>query len=325
MKQRTLSPNSASGGFSLVELMIALALGLVLVLGLSSVFISSKQGYRVQESSGRMQESLRFALDIIGRELRHADFWAGVSASEVNNGVPGSSSAACDPPWHADPAFGIEGFDGGAASPAAGCTVGSYVANSDVLVTRYADPNDLPTAAYLAAPANADQLIVRTLVGRNAYLFEAADLATAIAQVPDLAGAFNHRFRSVALSLGVPTGDTTPTLYACDSQLSCGDGGNPQQMVNGVEQMQFAYGVDTNGDLAADVFRAAGAMAAADWGNVIAVRAGLVIRGDEVDEFLDTQTYNLPGGFSYTPAAADQRFQRRVVVKDFQVRNRTRN
>ena len=66
-------------------------------------------------------------------------------------------------------------------------------------------------------------------------------------------------------------------------------------------------------------------MAAADWDDVIAVRVGLVIRGDELDEFTDTQTYELPGGFSYTPAAADQRFQRRVIVKDFQVRNRTRN
>ena len=200
----------ASRGFSLVELMVAVTLGLVLMLGLSSVFISSKQGYRVQESSGRMQESLRFALDIIGRELRHADFWAGVPASEVRNGVSGTSAAACDVPWHANPALGIEGFDGGASSPAAGCTVGSYVANSDVLVTRYADPNELPTAAYLSAAANADQLIVRTLVGRNAYLFEAADLAEAIAAVPDLAGPSIIVFVRWRCLLASPPATTSP-------------------------------------------------------------------------------------------------------------------
>ena len=61
-------------GMTLVELLIALALSLALLVALSSVYIAVKQSFRFQENTGRLQEDAVFALDLISRELRMAGF-----------------------------------------------------------------------------------------------------------------------------------------------------------------------------------------------------------------------------------------------------------
>ena len=61
-------------GFTLVELLVSLALGLAVLVGLSSVYVAAKQSFRFQETSGRLQEDAVFALDMISRDLRMAGF-----------------------------------------------------------------------------------------------------------------------------------------------------------------------------------------------------------------------------------------------------------
>jgi len=48
-------------GLTLVELMIAMVIGLILIAGVIQIFLSSQQAYRTQESMSRIQESGRFA------------------------------------------------------------------------------------------------------------------------------------------------------------------------------------------------------------------------------------------------------------------------
>lgn len=57
-------------GFGLVELLIALALGLILILGVTQIFVGAKQGFVVQQSAAAMQENARFLLGRLARELR---------------------------------------------------------------------------------------------------------------------------------------------------------------------------------------------------------------------------------------------------------------
>ena len=64
--------SSGQGGFTLVEMMIALTLGLVILLVIGTVFVSSSQTFRTQEDNARIQESGRFALEIIGRSIKQA-------------------------------------------------------------------------------------------------------------------------------------------------------------------------------------------------------------------------------------------------------------
>lgn len=59
-------------GFSLVELMIAITLGLIVLLAVGSIYIGSRQTYRVQEDNARIQEAGRYALEVIGRSIRQA-------------------------------------------------------------------------------------------------------------------------------------------------------------------------------------------------------------------------------------------------------------
>ncbi|MFZ1546430.1 MAG: prepilin-type N-terminal cleavage/methylation domain-containing protein, partial [Candidatus Nitrotoga sp.] len=59
-------------GFSLVEFMIAITIGLVVLLAVGSIYIGSQKTYRVQEDNARIQESGRYALEVIGRSIRQA-------------------------------------------------------------------------------------------------------------------------------------------------------------------------------------------------------------------------------------------------------------
>jgi type IV pilus assembly protein PilW len=64
--------SNSQRGFNLVELMIAMAIGLVLLLVIGTVFTSSRQVFRVQEDNARIQERGRFALEILGRSIKQA-------------------------------------------------------------------------------------------------------------------------------------------------------------------------------------------------------------------------------------------------------------
>ncbi|VXB45333.1 Pilus assembly protein PilW [Luteimonas sp. 9C] len=63
------SPKRARG-VSLIEMMIALAIGTFLILGLARVFSASRTAYQLSEGVSRVQENGRFAIDFIQRDLR---------------------------------------------------------------------------------------------------------------------------------------------------------------------------------------------------------------------------------------------------------------
>jgi type IV pilus assembly protein PilW len=73
---RVLSGNAGSprvqSGLSLIELMIALALGLVLTLGVVQIFLGSSQTYRLSDSLGKVQENIRFTMSTLQYEARMA-------------------------------------------------------------------------------------------------------------------------------------------------------------------------------------------------------------------------------------------------------------
>ncbi|MDU9397284.1 PilW family protein [Pseudomonas sp. zfem003] len=61
-------------GLSLVELMIGLTLGLILLLGIIQVFISSKQTFATNDAMAKLQENGRFALEFITQSARQAGY-----------------------------------------------------------------------------------------------------------------------------------------------------------------------------------------------------------------------------------------------------------
>lgn len=65
---------TANRGFTLVEMMVSLALGLLLAIVVAQLFASTRDSNRAAEDGARLQESLRFAADVIGRTVRIAGY-----------------------------------------------------------------------------------------------------------------------------------------------------------------------------------------------------------------------------------------------------------
>lgn len=69
---------SQQGGFTLVELMIALTLGLLLTAGLATLFIATNRSYRQNDLIAGMQDQGRFAMSTLSRDLAMAGYWGGM-------------------------------------------------------------------------------------------------------------------------------------------------------------------------------------------------------------------------------------------------------
>lgn len=64
-----------SRGFSMIELMVAMVLGLILMAGVISVYITNKKSYGLNNALGQVQESGRFALSFLEPPIRMAGFF----------------------------------------------------------------------------------------------------------------------------------------------------------------------------------------------------------------------------------------------------------
>lgn len=71
MKAHVQAPTT-QGGLSLIELMIAITLGLMISMTLGYIMVGSRSTYRTQDASARVQDTGRFALEFIGRQIRAA-------------------------------------------------------------------------------------------------------------------------------------------------------------------------------------------------------------------------------------------------------------
>ena len=108
---RSASLRYSNAGFSLVELMLALALGLVVVTGIVQLFVGNSQTYSVLNGQARLQENARFAMEFISRAARSAGYYG--CAPETANIVRGLRGG-----WNAIPEFDmtrmVQGYNGNA-------------------------------------------------------------------------------------------------------------------------------------------------------------------------------------------------------------------
>ena len=95
-------------GLSLVELLVAIALGALLLAGATTLFVNNRATYNITNELARMQENARFALETMVDDLRMAGYtgcFNGPGTNEVRNLIAGSDGLL----W--DPSRPIEGFD----------------------------------------------------------------------------------------------------------------------------------------------------------------------------------------------------------------------
>jgi type IV pilus assembly protein PilW len=335
MNYRTYKASTKpQSGVALVELLIAMMLGLVLVGGIMQMFSSSRQTHRVHEATARMQESGRMALEIIARDVRMADFWG--CASDVANVVNNLDSAGAG---YVDyQAGGVGGTDGGGGAPDTLTLRGGFAVGLDI-----EPPYGPQASANLKVPAGndleqGDIMFVADCAGADIFQITNAN--------PD-SGTIVHNTGNVVLPGN--SNVTNPTcpggnahclskIYGADASIfnvqqiaysiATGSEGEPalfrngDEFLDGVEDLQILYGEDTDAPETLNAGIAnyyVSANQVIDMNNVVSIRFAVVTR---------SQSDNLTGGAYQTydllgqaVTALDQRI-RQTYMSTVTVRNR---
>src|SRR5688572_11160216 len=97
-------------GFTLVELMIAMVLGLIVVGAVAAVFATNSRTYAATESLGRVQESARVAFELISRDIRESAGNACERDLPVYNVLKNADTL-----WYTNFGSSIRGYDGATA------------------------------------------------------------------------------------------------------------------------------------------------------------------------------------------------------------------
>ena len=135
-------------GFSLIEIMIALVIGMILIAGTMKIYVSSKQGYRVQSALGQLQETVRYGIDLIANDIRRAGYLGGNADTTLVGGSQGvapvaESCGTADNSWGRmidQPVFGLDD-----TNALYDCISSDEYLRGDVLVLRYASEKVVDT------------------------------------------------------------------------------------------------------------------------------------------------------------------------------------
>src|SRR3546814_11282613 len=78
---------SGQAGFSLVELMISLVLGLIVLGGVTTVFPSHQQSYRSNEGLSQLQENSRIAFELMAHDIRQPGLTGSGNDGAITKGL----------------------------------------------------------------------------------------------------------------------------------------------------------------------------------------------------------------------------------------------
>lgn len=319
-------------GFSLIELMVAMTIGLVVLAAIGYVYLSSRQSFRLADSMSRMQENARLAIETMARDVRMAGY---VGCGNLQNATV---TTIANPPVIAiSPATAITGLDSGASTANFSGTTITRPAG-DTISVMGAFGGGVGLVGNLA-PSNAN-----VQISGNPYNFAVGDVLV----VTDCTEA--DIFRPTTVSSGgtvtMSHGNSTNTgnrvgtygpdgfvfkmaqytyfiginpagkraLYRTD--LATGTAAGTSELVEDVWDMQITYGRDTNADGAADTYGDATAVGT-NWAQVVSARISLLLVSPENNIVPSPQTYNFNGAV----LAGDRRLYQ-VLTTTIAVRNR---
>ncbi|MDY0014155.1 MAG: PilW family protein [Rhodocyclaceae bacterium] len=279
------------GGLTLVELMVALTLGLLLSGMIVGIFVSNHQSYRIQNALARIQESGRFGLEFMGRDIRGASFLGSCQPAGDIHRVTNTLSSG----YFANVAVGVEGFDAGGTDdwePALDSSISdeSPTDGSDILTLRLAGDGVPVETPYMDDPSAAIQVQAddRFKQGNIAVVCDAS--AAAIFQITSISSGSLVHGKNLGKKFGAGAEIftfSTKSYFVATSQSGSGtslwvkvDDADPVELVEDVERMQIEYGLSPgNEDQSADRYVAAPDVD--DWARVVAVRLHLLIASGE--------------------------------------------
>lgn len=317
----------ATAGFSLVELMVAITLSLLLLTGVIAIFSSSRVSYETTHQLSRVQETGRFALEQISRHVRSAGF-SGCARTPNYVSTALVNPTALQWNFSGAPVFGFNATEAG-FTPELDASVQGALAGSDVLVVRGPRLDSEPTLITTDVNDPQDPLVVvNGSIIRDmgdvvmAYNCEAQAFFFATASGNTLAHGVGdgsepgNALATTSFPFGVDDEVVpveTVVYYVGPSPEASTPGSNPpdrslpegtnslwrragvedaQELVQGIDQMQVEYGLDTNNDRVVDTYAAA--TGATNWQQVMTVRVALLVRSiDQTGTDTDQRTYQL--------------------------------
>jgi type IV pilus assembly protein PilW len=326
-------------GLSLVELMVAMAIGSFLMIGAVQIYNQSRQAFVVNESIARVQETAQFAMDTIEADLRMASNWGrnsrplavegrSIMGTANPNGLA-QPAGNCAADWVLNLALPIDGVNNGYGLDCA--ATGGSQANSDVITIRRASVAHVdPLAGQLQIQSTRIQSEIFH-DGSVPGSFAAASAAGASDDPRDPA------FDSETHNLIVTSYYVSPTselIYGVPTlrrhRLVGGGVGGPrivdEEVAPGIENLQIQLGVDVDADNTVDRYVNAGsaiynptAVGYIPGARIITARVWMIVRGVSIEPGLrDARDYK-PGDVDLGTKSDD--FRRMQVSKTILLRN----
>ncbi len=322
--KRKIRSVESQAGLTLIEMMVALAIGSFLVIGAVQVYTQSRQSYIVNEAVAKVQDTATFAMDTLETDLRMASNWGQMSRplgiegrSVIGDANPTGLAgipAACGERWVLDLAMPVDGDNNGYTLPCA--TQVTRQADSDHLIVRRA------TVAPVPLENGRPQIQTTRITGRvftDGALpggFTAADSSTHNLLVSSYYVADDSE-----LIPGVPS------LRRRVLRMNAGAAEIiDEEIAPGVENLQVQFGIDVNEDNSVDRYVNPGNgiydpedAAYVPGARIITARVWLVVRGFDLEVgLLDDRTYT-PGDVNL--GQFNDQFRRMQITKTILLRN----
>jgi type IV pilus assembly protein PilW len=358
-RRRAMSPSppctraslrGASRGFSLIELMVAMAIGVVTVVAALQMLATSREAYRVNERVARLQEQARTAFAVIEPDIELAGFYGFTQSAETvrlirggdRNAVAASAAALRQFPLLPGGALpvAVSGLPPGAHACGVnfGIDVSMPVQGSNNTFALGRSPTSSCNAYQGRAQAGADTLTARRVATQRAVA-EANRLQIYAVRDTSLSAQFmftdgnapgpsddDHQVHDLVVRTYYVARDSVgrrdaPALRV-KSLTRSGTGliFNDEEVMTGVEDLQVQFGVsaDRSGRVSHYVDPGSPELPAVQ---VVSVRVWLRVRADESEpSFIDTQTYAY-ADVEFTPSGTERHFRRVLMSRTITLRN----
>lgn len=298
-------------GLSLVELMVAMLLGLVLMAGVIEVFLSSRASYSLVGALSETQEEGRFATHFLTQSIRMAGY------TGCNGGSPASIvntlNNANDFLYNFN--VGIQGYDDqGTATPPSDLSTTTHVLvpGTDIIAVRTIQSTGVPIADTM--PKSSAELKVNNVGSsglKDGDIVMLTDCsAAAVFQVTAVQTSANHVQHNTGSSspgnsskdlgqnfrIGSEVQKIATEAYFIASRdvtnKNCNSGqcglwrkvgtDDAEELVEGVTNMQILYGVDTDNDNAPNRYVTAATLNSNNnWDSVVSVKIALLARSQD--------------------------------------------
>ena len=315
-------------GLTMVELMVALAIGSFLMIGSIQIYNQSRQAFVVNESIARVQETAQFAMDTIEADLRMASNWGRNSRGlavegrsiigDANpNGLP-QPATNCAVDWVLNLALPIDGTNNGYGLACA--ATGGSQASSDVVTVRRASVLAVDPAAVGTGRLMIQTTRIQGEVFEGVAIpagFTAADSAT-----HNLIVTSYYVSPTSTLINGVPTLRRHRLIGGGGAGVRIVD----EEVAPGIENLQIQFGIDVDQDNTVDRYvnpgnaiydpNAAGYVPGA---RVMTARIWMIVRGVNIEPGVQDDRDYEPGDVDL--GVQNDNFRRMQVSKTILLRN----